>query len=266
MPFNQRHRIRSITLTEREIKLSAGYAGQDEVQAYRELVRLMHETPIPPTEILGNLNVYLSRSALSQILFMHELYKRIIEVHGVVFELGVRWGRNLSLYSALRAIYEPYNTSRKIVGFDTFEGFPSVATEDGASESASVGRLAVTKGYEEHLGQVLDIHEKLAPRSHMKKHKIVKGDVLVTLPRYLEDHPETIIAMAYFDFDLYEPTLKCLEALQGRFTRGAVVGFDELALHEYPGETKAVIEALGLGNIRLQRLPFSQYRSFFVVE
>jgi len=253
-------------MTENKIELSAGYASQQEVQAYQELVLLMQETPIPPREILGNLSLYLSRSALSQILFIHELYKRIIEIHGVIFEFGVRWGRNLSMYSVLRAIYEPYNDSRKIVGFDTFEGFPSVAIEDGASESASVGRLAVTKGYEEYLEKVLATHEKLAPRSHLRKHEIVKGDVVNTLPRYLEDNPETIVAMAYFDFDIYKPTLKCLQALRDRFTRGAVVAFDELALHEYPGETKAVMEALGLGNIRLQRLPFSGYRSFFVVE
>lgn len=253
-------------MTTNEIKLSYSYAGQGEVRAYQGLLRLMQESPIPPTELLGNLNLYLSRTALSQILFMHELYKRIIEVHGVVIEFGVRWGRNLALYSALRTIYEPYNTSRTIVGFDTFEGFPAVTREDGNAESVAVGQLTVTKGYEEHLQQVLNMHEQLAPRSHLTKFQIVKGDVRKTLPQYLEAHPETIVAMAYFDFDIYEPTLSCLQAIRDRLTRGSILGFDELALGEYPGETKAVMEVLGLRNIRLQRLPFSQYRSFFVIE
>ena len=49
-------------------------------------------------------------------------------------EFGVRWGRNMSLYTSLRHIYEPYNSSREIIGFDTFEGFPSVDPKDGNSD------------------------------------------------------------------------------------------------------------------------------------
>ena len=38
-------------------------------------------------------------------------------------EFGVRWGQNLITLNNLRGIYEPFNHSRKIIGFDTFEGF-----------------------------------------------------------------------------------------------------------------------------------------------
>jgi hypothetical protein len=36
----------------------------------------------------------------------------------------------MALFTTLRNIYEPYNMSRKIIGFDTFEGFPSVSPQD----------------------------------------------------------------------------------------------------------------------------------------
>ena len=36
-------------------------------------------------------------------------------------EFGVQYGLSLS-YFKLRAIYEPYNYSREIIGFDTFKG------------------------------------------------------------------------------------------------------------------------------------------------
>jgi hypothetical protein len=41
---------------------------------------------------------------------------------------------------------------------------------------------------------------------HIRRTLIVQGDVRETLPRYLADNPHTVIALAYFDLDLYEPT------------------------------------------------------------
>jgi hypothetical protein len=61
---------------------------------------------------------------------------------------------------------------------------------------------------------------------------------------YLENNPETIIAFAYFDFDLYEPTKICLEAILPHSTKGAIIGFDEINSHIFPGETKALMKFL----------------------
>ena len=87
-----------------------------------------------------------------------------------------------------------------------------------------------------------------------------------TVPAYLEENPETIIALAYFDFDLYEPTKVVLEAIKDRLVKGSIVGFDELNDHDAPGETRAVMEVLGLNNIRLERFRHASRTSYFVVE
>jgi hypothetical protein len=84
--------------------------------------------------------------------------------------------------------------------------------------------------------------------------------------QYLEDHPETIIALAYFDFDLYEPTRDCLEQIKDRLTKGSVVAFDELNDPDSPGETLALMEVLGLRNVRLKRRAQTSRTAFFVVE
>jgi hypothetical protein len=83
---------------------------------------------------------------------------------------------------------------------------------------------------------------------------------------YLERHPETIVSFAYFDMDIYEPTAKCLRILQKHLTRGSVVGFDELCFPDFPGETLAVQEVIGISSIRLQRNQYCRSESFFVVE
>ena len=172
-------------------------------------------------------------------------------------EFGVRWGQNLALFESFRGTYEPYNHSRKIVGFDTFSGFPSVHSKDGDADIVSEGALSVTKDYEKYLETVLDYHEKESPLSHIKKYQLVKGDATSTIVQYLSDNPETIIALAYFDLDLYEPTKKCLEKIKGHLTKGSIVGFDELNLHEFPGETLAFKEIFGLSNYRIIRSPLT---------
>ena len=84
-------------------------ASSNEVEDYRALAVLLQSSPIPPGEILANLSLYLTRSSLSQILFMSHLYSKILDVHGTVMEFGNRWGRNLALYSTLRNVFEPHN-------------------------------------------------------------------------------------------------------------------------------------------------------------
>lgn len=242
------------------------HASPQEASARDKFYELFARCPIPPNEVLANLGVFMRRQSLARVLFMHELYQMILPVNGIVVEFGVRWGQSLALFSSFRGMYEPYNHSRKIVGFDTFSGFPSVHEADGTDPIASVGAFNVSEGYEKYLDAVLAYHETESPLGHIKKYELVKGDATKTLEKYLEDHPETIIALAYFDFDIYEPTKKCLELIKGCVTKGTVIGFDELNCPTFPGETVAVKEVLGLSNYALRRSPLDPFPSYLVVE
>lgn len=239
-------------------------ASGDEVEAYRQLATLLVSSPIPPGEILGNLSLYLTRSSLSQILFMSHLYSKVLDVHGIVIEFGNRWGRNLALLSSLRNIFEPHNYGRRIVGFDTFEGFPNVAPADGTDAVIKVGALSVAPDYQEHLNGLLAIHERLSPRPQLRRFETIKGDVAQTLPAWLEAHPETVVALAYFDMDLYEPTKRALQAIKPYLTKGSVIGFDEVCVREFPGETVAAREVLDLSRHALVRSPYSGHQSYIV--
>jgi len=53
---------------------------------------------------------------------MDFLYRQALEVQGVVMEFGCRWGQNVSLFSALRGIYEPFNRLRKVSLSIRFKG------------------------------------------------------------------------------------------------------------------------------------------------
>ncbi len=249
-----------------EILKMKPHSSKEEIGAYQELIELMSRSPIPKAEVLANLGLFLPRASLSRLLFMHEFYQHILDVPGVVMEFGARWGQNLALFSSFRNIYEPHNYSRKIIGFDTFAGFPDVSQQDGSAQGAKSGAYSVTEGYKEFLENILSTHERLSPRGHLRRFEVIQGDVQKTLPAYIKEHPETVIALAYFDLDIYEPTKHCLEEIKGRLTKGSVVGFDELNLAEFPGETSAIQETLGLSRIRLKRGRTSHYESYFIVE
>lgn len=240
--------------------------AEDEKQTRRELVELLHNSPIPPNEIIDHMALYVHRQMLSRILFLNDMYQQILDVNGVIMEFGVRWGTNLAIYEALRGIYEPYNYTRKIIGFDTFEGFPSVDQKDGKDAIIKEGAYSVTKGYEDYLSDLLFTRQKLSPLNHINKYELVKGDATKTLKEYLERHPETIISLAYFDFDIYEPTKVCLELVLKHVTKGSIIGFDELNYPAFPGETLALMEVMGLSNYRLRRSKFATVPSYIIFE
>lgn len=241
-------------------------ASNNEQTKRLEFLNSFKNNPIPDNEKLFNVGLFLKRQDLTKVLFFNDLYQNIVNVHGVIMEFGVRWGQNLVTLNNLRGIYEPYNHSRKIIGFDTFGGFPSVDDKDGQHSIIQKGAFSVTENYQEHLDNILAYHESECPLSHISKNKTIKGDASIELEKYLKEHPETIIAFAYFDFDIYEPTKKCLELIKPHLTKGSIIGFDELNDAQFPGETIAVKEVLGLNNIRIQRSKFSGIQSYIIVE
>ena len=78
------------------------------------------------------------------------------------------------------------------------------------------------------------------------KYDLRAGDAAVEITKYLKEAPETIIALAFFDFDLYEPTKQCLEKIRPRLVKGSVLAFDELNDPDSPGGTVALMERSGL--------------------
>lgn len=242
---------------ERPVPEAPGYASKGEIDLYAKIFGMLQATPIPDNELLANLGLFLTRPTLSRILFLARVYERQLAVPGIVLELGCRWGHNLALMATLRNILEPHNYWRRIVGFDTFAGFPSISAEHDRSRYATKGNLAVSENYESTLNELMSCHEALAPRPHLRRFELVKGDVSSTVPAYLTKHPETIISLAYFDLDLYDPTKIALEAMLPHLVKGSVLVFDELCLAEFPGETVAVAQAIGLGRLKLVRDPAS---------
>jgi len=240
------------------------YHSQETAEGRERLAEMLKSCPIPGAEVLANLGVFMTPQLVSRILYLDHLYRMILTTQGIIIEFGCRWGQSLALLGSLRGVYEPYNRLRKIVGFDTFTGFPAISPQDG--RNATAGAYAVTDGYESFLAEILRLQEQESALPHVKKHEILKGDVGETVERYFAENPETIVALALFDLDLHAPTVTCLHAIQSRWTRGTVLAFDELNERNFPGETLALKEVLGLDRYAIRRFPGNARSSYLVIE
>jgi len=210
----------------------------------------------------GHLVATLRRQTISRILWFNSLYEKIIDVPGVICEFGVQWGATTALLCNLRGMHEPFNHSRKIIGFDTFSGFESVDPKDGGFNAD--GDYATSSDHLKKLQALLLDHEQLSPISHIKKHELVVGDACETFPACLEDNSSSIIALAILDFDIYKFAKVVLERIIERLTKGSVLVFDELNCTHFPGETIALLETLGINNLKLKRNPHQPYCTYAV--
>jgi hypothetical protein len=213
---------------------------------------------------------YVPRQSLSHFLAKNEIFKELLNVHGHIVECGVFMGGGLLTWAQLSAIYEPYNHLRRIVGFDTFAGFPSIAEQDKPQQGAEVdfakvGGLAV-QGVEADIKRATELYDLNRPIGHIPRIELVKGDASKTIPSYVGENQHLVVALLYLDFDLYEPTLAALNAFLPRMPKGAIIAFDELNQKQWPGETVAVLEAIGIRNLRIKRFPFTPQLSYAVLE
>ena len=206
--------------------------------------------------------VYAERQTLTTALTRIELFQKILDVQGAVVECGVHKANSLFLYYHLSSILEPYGFNRKIIGFDTFEGFRSLSTRDDAKLQES----DFSDTNYETLEKWKNLQDQNRVVSHIPKMELVKGDAIKTIPQYVKDNPHLIIALLYLDFDIYEPTKAALDHLLPLVPKGGIVGLDELNCKKWQGETIALKEKLSICRISLKKFYYDPWVSYFYVE
>ena len=139
-----------------------------------------------------------------------------------------------------------------------------ITSKDLTSNAEHLRNGGLNYGGFERLSKAIKIHDRNRCLSHISKAELIKGDISLTLPAFLESHPELVISILYLDLDLYKPTLDTIKALYTRVPKGGLICFDELNHPDYPGETLAALESIGLDKLKLERLPFSSMMSFAV--
>src|SRR5687767_2404375 len=123
---------------------------------------------------------FASRQAIGKFLARYEIFKKILGVNGSIVECGVLHGGGLLAYAKLSSLFEPSNHVRKIIGFDTFEGFPSVNDKDAAGTSSHLKVGGLTGSTLDDVARAVALYDANRPLSHIPKVELVKGDLKVT--------------------------------------------------------------------------------------
>jgi hypothetical protein len=235
-----------------------------EQQVGKNLEQIFTSCPDPVQVKLENFPKYVRRQQLKRFLALYEIFKLAVPVKGSIIECGVFKGFGLMSWAKLSTILEPENLTRRIYGFDTFEGFPEIAQCDRTRfGNPEKGELRADS-YEELLAL---INEYDADRflGHLPKVELIKGDLRKTMPEFVQSHPHLIVSLLFLDCDLYEPTRVAIEQIVPRMPRGAVLAFDELDNPIWPGETQALLDTLGVGRLKLERLAWDPYIAYAVL-
>lgn len=189
---------------------------------------------------------------IPKMLAQYELYKSILHLPGHVVECGVYKGASLIRLATFREVLEsPY--SRKIIGFDAFGEFPKQEKEVDAE---FIEEFEGTAGY----GISEDELKEVFTRKSFENYEFIKGDILETVPDYVDNHPELKISFLHVDVDVYKPTKVILDHLFDKIVRGGLIVFDDYGT--VAGETEAIDEYFDGKNVVIEKPSISHIPSF----
>jgi hypothetical protein len=238
-------------------------AAEQEVGANIE--RIFRDCSDPIEIRLENFPKYVRRQHLKRFLTMYEIFKLVLPTKGSIVECGVYKGFGVMGWAKLSSILEPENLTRRIYGFDTFEGFPTVSEKD-ANVVAMPEKGALYGGSYDELQALISEFDRDRFLGHIDKVHLFRGDAARTIPQFITDHPHLMVSLLFLDFDLFEPTKIAIENFLPRMPKGAIIAFDELDNPLWPGETLALMETIDIRKLKLQRLEWDPYIGFAILD
>jgi hypothetical protein len=247
------------------IKPEGGFRTEIEKEAGEKIEEVFLRCPESIEIKLDNFTKYIRRQRLTRLLALYEILKKILPVKGSIVECGVYRGFSLMAWANMSAVLEPNNLTRRIYGFDTFEGFPGVSEKDLNRMMQTQSGQLYSNSYEE-LHELIKIYDSNRFLGHINKVELIKGDVSKTIPEFLLNNKHLVVSLLFLDMDLYEPTKVAIEQFFPRMPKGSIIAFDELDNPIWPGETMALLETLGINKIKIERIEFDPYIGFTIVD
>ncbi len=178
------------------------HSSREQAEYRKVLIDLFNNAPLPEDQVLNHLALFNRSSIVARYLHYYELYNLILNNPGIILIYGYGYGSAIISFLSLRAILEPYNYSRKIIGFDDFK--PSDELSYFAQNPTGLtpdkyGYLNTGKDYLNYLRQVVDFHEKENILSYIPKVELFNGDPVSETGSHLKSVKDLKIALVYFD-------------------------------------------------------------------
>lgn len=223
---------------------------------------------IEPLDAVKLFPVLVRRQWLKRFLAHNELFLKTLEVPGDVAELGVFRGLGLMTWANFLESYCISDRTKIVYGFDNWKGFVTLAKEDGSIEE-DVQKLSggfSPEAYYQELKDAIHIFDNDRFVPWKDRVKLIEGNIEDTVPQFSKENPGIRFSLIHFDCDLYEPTKIGLEYFWDRLSRGGVMLFDEYAIKEWPGETKAADEFFADKNVDIKKLAWNNVPGGYIIK
>ncbi|MDA7700427.1 class I SAM-dependent methyltransferase [Methylophilaceae bacterium] len=236
--------------TERLLMSPARLEAEAHLKSLSETLKISFDNPF----------LLMRTGLIAKLFFLQEMYEKIIDLPGSVIEVGSWFGQSSIIFENLRAINEPFNFTRSIVSFDTFNGY--VETSGLNISEAEIEKYKVIDDWVNVLNLIQGSHKVI--NNSATKFINIKGDIFKTLPDYFNNNIEPV-ALVYYDVATYETLKLTFNTVLPHLIRGGVFVFDDYG-HQYEGVNQFITEAGLAKKYKLVHSKFYKSKIFLTIE
>ncbi len=174
--------------------------------------------------LMKNWGIFSGDKLFFRALKLFELLSSIKKIKGDIVEFGIWNGNNLFTLKKLSDYISP---QKKIIGYDHFKGLQNPDKKDSFFYKKDLGTYSGDK-------KLIKFVIKFFKFNNIK---IIDNDIM-NLDKEMKHFKK--LSFVYIDCDLYLPTLKILELLSKKMSKGGIFAFDEGNKKKWIGEGKAL--------------------------
>ena len=189
---------------------------------------------------------------ISKFIAQYEIFNKIKKIPGDIVECGVFRGVSLSRFLNFTKIF---SVKKKVFGFDAFGNFP-------LGERIDDKKFSFKHDKKIGLGINERILEKILKKKNHFNFKLIKGNIMHTLPRFLKKN-KIKISLLHLDLDVFTATKFALEKLYPLISKNGIILIDDYK--HIPNTTKAVnIFLKSKKKLKISKLDFPNRPSFII--
>lgn len=198
------------------------------VNKYSKILKLVKKYKFSDFEIITNYGLFSGDRNLYKTLKIFELIMLTKNIKGDIIELGIHKG-NTSLL--IKKILEIFKIKKKIYLLDHFQGLIHYTEKDPKKSREYKNKFKSPKKNVEAFLRFFNFKDVF----------FLNKDATKLSKNTFKNKK---FSLAYFDMDLYEPTLIALQAIDKNIKKGGIIVFDEGYKKTWNGEKRAIEDFL----------------------
>ena len=195
---------------------------------YKKIIKLKKKFNFNDFDLITNYGLFSGDTNLFKTLTIYSLLMKTKLVKGEIIELGIHKG-NTSLL--IKKILDLFKINKKLYLLDHYKGLLHYERKDTKWSLTQRGKYV---GKKKQIAAFIKYFK-------FKNIKFIDKDATTLTKEYFNDKLK--FSLAYFDMDLYLPTLKGLLAIDKNISLGGYIVFDEEAKKKW-SERLAIEEFL----------------------